>query len=195
MFGWLKKKNVHCRRKTRPVNTRATNQKPAVFSGTERNANPGESTSHTEPLAADLVVTYAFDRPGMFQMASVAGIADLGISPEEIRGIALANLKRQLPQIGVDDSGLVRRIVTGENLEACTLLATQFWDNIAAETEGEVVVAVPSRDVVLFTSSQSVDGISALLQLSAEVLQEETTHGLTDRLLVWRGGQWNEFHS
>jgi uncharacterized protein YtpQ (UPF0354 family) len=72
------------------------------------------------------------------------------------------------------------------------LLAGRYWDQVAAQMAGEVVVAVPSRDVVLFCSSQSSEGIAMLGELSAKVLQRESTHGLTDRLLVWRKGKWEE---
>jgi len=43
------------------------------------------------------------------------------------------------------DLGAVKSIVAGENLEACTLLADQFWNDQAAQTDGELVAAVPSR--------------------------------------------------
>jgi uncharacterized protein YtpQ (UPF0354 family) len=83
-----------------------------------------------------------------------------------------------------------RRVVTGNNLEACTLLATTWWEQMATQVPGEIVAAVPSRDVVLFCSSKSREGLATLMSVSAEVLQRETTHALTNRLLVWRNGKW-----
>ena len=50
-------------------------------------------------------------------MASRAALAELGVEPDEIRGLAIANLKRQLPEIGFVDRGPVLRIVTGGELE------------------------------------------------------------------------------
>jgi uncharacterized protein YtpQ (UPF0354 family) len=192
MFGWFKKKNPVAAEPDR--STLVARIKTLQFTAALKGMNiPEDQLPYTEPLVADLLVTYAFDLPGMFQMASGAAIAELGIRPEEVRAVAVANLKRQLPQIGSAEHGPARRIVTGENMEACTILAGPYWDQIAAETEGEVVVAVPSRDVVLFCSSKSAEGIAALRAASAEVLQEETTHRLTERLLVWRGGRWAEF--
>ena len=192
MFGWFKKKS------TAPTEPDRSTLVPRIkthqFTAALKGMNvPEDQLPYTEPLVADLLVTYAFDLPGMFQMASGAAIRELGIRPEEARGIAVANLKRQLPEIGFAEHGPVSRIVTGENLEACTLLAETFWDQIAAETDGEVVVSVPSRDVVLFCGSNSADGIAVLRAIAAEVLQEETTHGLTERLLVRRAGRWVEY--
>ena len=119
---------------------------------------PADQLPFSEPLVADLVVAYAFDLPGMFQMASLDSILELGIQKEDIRSVAIENLRRSLPEIGATDHGEFQRIVTGENLEACTLLAVRFWDQVTEETESEVVVAVPSRDVVLYCSSESEEG-------------------------------------
>jgi len=191
MFGWFKKN----RAKDEPDRSALVPRiKNLQFTAALKGMNiPQDDLPYTEPLVADLLVAYAFDLPGMFQMASRSAIAQLGIRPEETRGIAIDNLKRQLPEIGHAEHGPVNQIVTGENLEACTLLATTYWDAMAEETEGEIVLAVPSRDVVLFCSSKSNEGIKALREVSAEVLQAETTHGLSDRLLVWRGSRWAEF--
>ena len=59
--------------------------------------------------------------------------------------------------------------------------------------DGEVVVAVPSRDVVLFCDSHSADGVAAIRAFSAVVLEDEEAYRLTDQLLAWRGGRWAEF--
>jgi uncharacterized protein YtpQ (UPF0354 family) len=151
---------------------------------------PADQLPYTEPLVADLLVTYAFDLPGLFQMASQAALAAAGIAPAEARDVAIGNLKKQLPGIGVQEHGPVCSVVTGNNLEACTLLATTWWEQMATQIPGEIVAAVPSRDVLLFCSSQSLEGLAALKSVSSEVLQQETTHALTSRLLVWRKGQW-----
>lgn len=192
MFGWFKKKAPVAAGPDR--SSIVPRIKTLQFTAALKELNiPEDQLPYTEPLVADLLITYAFDLPGMFQMASGAAIAEIGIRPEEARSLAIANLKRQLPQIGSQENGPIQRIVTGDNLEACTLLAGPYWDQVAAQTPGEVVVAVPSRDVVFFCSSRSSEGIAMLRARSAERLQQESTHGLTDRLLVWRNGMWEEF--
>jgi uncharacterized protein YtpQ (UPF0354 family) len=148
---------------------------------------PKDRLPYTEPLVADLLVTYAFDLPGMFQMANRADFAELGIRPEEARAIAVANLKRVMPEIGIEEDRPVRRIVTGEQMEACTLLAGPFWDQIAAKMKGEVVVSVPRRDVVLFCSSKSATGIDAMRLVAAELLQEKTPHVLNQAVVGLAG--------
>jgi uncharacterized protein YtpQ (UPF0354 family) len=193
MFGWFKRKKPVLDIKPDRM-TLVPRIKTLEFTAALKELNvPEDQLPFTEPLVADLLVAYAFDLPGMFAMANGASISELGIAPGEVRSLAIANLKRQLREIGYEEDGPVRRIVTGENLEACMLLIDDLWNHIAAETASEVVVAVPSRDVVLFCSSRSTEGIAALHQLSIEVLKKESTHALTDQLLVWRDGRWAEF--
>ena len=91
------------------------------------------------------------------------------------------------------EHGPVRRVVTGENLEACILLASKFWDEVAGETDGEVVAVAPTRDDLLFCGSASAEGVGALRLVAAELVAAEDTHGLSDRLLVWRDGRWAEY--
>ena len=151
---------------------------------------PEDQRPVTEPLVADLLVTYAFDLPESFQMVTRHDLERLSISPGELRSIALENLRRDLPGISVQEAGPLLQIVTGNNLEACSLLAEAFWTELAAQISGRTVVAVPSRDVVLVCSSESPDGLEVMREATTEVLENEHTHGLTDQFLTWQNGQW-----
>jgi uncharacterized protein YtpQ (UPF0354 family) len=97
---------------------------------------PHDQMPVTEPLVADLLVTYAFDLPEMFKMASGVDLQRLSIAHAELRPLALANLRRQMPRIGIADEPPLRRIVTGNDLEACSLLANSFWDGLAGDMPG-----------------------------------------------------------
>src|SRR5262249_46797070 len=92
MFGWFKKKPTAPAEPDRStlVPRIKTLQFTAALKGMDI---PADQLPYTEPLVADLLVTYAFDLPGMFRMASGAAIAELGIRPEEARSLAIANLK------------------------------------------------------------------------------------------------------
>lgn len=190
MFGKFRKKKEPEPDRSTLVPRIKTDQFTAALRGMNI---PTDQMPYTEPLAADLLVAYAFDLPGLFMMASGAAIAKLGIPPDDVRQVALENLKRQLPEIGVAEHGPVRRVVTGENLEACILLASKFWDEVAGETAGDVVAIVPSRDHLFFCGSESAEGVKALRLVAAELANSAGNHGLSDRLLVWRAGRWAEF--
>ena len=114
---------------------------------------PADQQPITEPLVGDLLVTYAFDLPELFAMVTLDSLADLGIKAEELRGIAISNIRKRIPKIEIHENGPILQIVTGESFEACTLLNGRFWDSLADEQEsGSLVVSVPHRDLVLACS-------------------------------------------
>ncbi len=157
---------------------------------------PADQLPVTEPLAGKLVVTYAFDLPPGLLMVRQQDLAQLGISQDGLRKLSLDNLKKRMPEITVQfhgESGEVRRVITGKNLEACTLLAPAFWGKIAEQTAGEVVVAVPTRDIVVFCSSESQVGLAALKVVADEMMRLEPGHALSNELFAWRGGEWLAF--
>jgi uncharacterized protein YtpQ (UPF0354 family) len=147
----------------------------------------------TEPLVGDLVISYAFDLPQMFQMVTPYHLKRLAIKPGELRAIAIANLKHQLPEIGMTKKPHVMRVVTGNDLEACVLLADSWWNKRAAETPGEIVASVPNRNTLLYCSSKSAEGLRALRKFTDEAYASETTHALSKHLFVWRKGHWSVF--
>jgi uncharacterized protein YtpQ (UPF0354 family) len=147
-----------------------------------------------EPLVADLLVTYAFDLPDMFQMVCARDVRRLGLSPEQLRATAVNNLQKQLGNIGREGEPPLLKMVVGNNLEACLLLIDGIWQSLASKIPPEIVVGVPTRDVLLVTSSASTKGGLQLLRDAVkEAHGRETTHALTLQLLVRRGDRWEVF--
>jgi uncharacterized protein YtpQ (UPF0354 family) len=191
MFDWLKKKQSVAEPDRLAIVPRI---KHTEFLASLREMDvPEDQMPVTEPLVGDLLVTYAFDLPGLFQMVSFGDLERLSVVPGDLRALAVANLKEQLPEIGIAEEPPLHKIVTGNNLEACTLLADSFWNEMAPEVPGEIVAAVPSRDVLLFCGSQATDGIAVMKALSEEVRRGESVHALSDHLLVWRGEAWQVY--
>lgn len=154
---------------------------------------PQDQWPVTEPLVADLIISYAFDLPQTFQMVQPDDLKELGIQPGELRAIAVDNIKKQVRKIGTMEEPPVMRVWTGNDLEACVLLADSYWRELAANTPGEIVASVPRRDVLLFCSSQSEEGLFALTDITAQVYESGEAHALSKKLLVWRDGQWMPF--
>lgn len=151
-----------------------------------------------EPLVADLLVTYAFDTPQLFMMAMPHHVKQLGLKPEQLRPLAMDNLRRQIPQIQIEEIVLdggprMNRVVTGNGCEACTILAPKFWDDVAPKVNGRLVVAVASRDVVLFCGDGSKADVDAMIELGRVAFQQAGNHGLTHKLLTREEGAWVEY--
>lgn len=155
---------------------------------------PPESEPVTEPLVGDLLVTYAFDLPHAFQMVTGADLERLGLSREEMRAIAIDNVREQLDAVDIHGEPPVVQVFAGNNLDACLLLCDEIWESIAETIPPELVVAVPTRDLVLLTTTRSSKGGLDLIRRTAKEAREtERTHSLSEHLLVRRDGGWEVF--
>ncbi len=193
MFGWFKRKQ-----KPETLQPDISNLVPRFktehfITALKRTSIPADQMPLTQPYVADLYLTYAFDLRDTFMMAGVAVIAEMGLNAKEAREVASANLRRQLPEIGVVEDGQIHRVVTGANLEACTLLISDFWKQVQQELGNQLVAVVPSRDVVLFCDGSSPEAVSELRTKAAEICEEGGTHALSTRLLTWKDDAWFEY--
>ena len=90
MFGWFKKQKPAANETVPDRSTLVPRIKNLNFTAALKEMQiPEADLPYTEPLAADLLVSYALDLPGMFQMASLSTIKEMGLRPEEARALAL----------------------------------------------------------------------------------------------------------
>jgi len=157
---------------------------------------PEQEWPVTEPLVADLLISYAFDLPHAFQMITSSDLKRLNLTPEDLRRLAVKNLRRQVREIKTEGQGSpVLMLTAGQDLTACLLLLDEVWEDLAGQLPGETVVAAPSRGIILVTSSDWQDGLALIRELVAGVLERESTHRLSDVLLVRRQNTWSNFET
>src|SRR4029077_4888801 len=109
-----------------------------------------------EPLNSDLVVVYAETRLGALRILSSRD--DVGDRPR-LRDAALTNLSRLLPKIEIrPGSDGVLLISAGGEFDASLLLADNLWSGGQVKVDGDIVVAVPAKDVLIATGSHNAPG-------------------------------------
>ena len=116
----------------------------------------------------------------------------LDVQNEELRPLAVRNLRGLLPGIEVHRGDLINMVTADGNYEASLLLFADLWEREREKLRGEPVAAVPARDLLLFADSANADAVSQLKQLAAK-MRAEATYALTDRLFVLREGRWLPF--
>ncbi|HTR40776.1 MAG TPA: DUF1444 family protein, partial [Pseudomonadales bacterium] len=80
----------------------------------------------------------------------------------------------------------------GGDYEASLLLFDGIWNGIKNEVRGNVIAAIPTRDLLIVTGSEDPEG----LQRMKKIIEDATTKGsyrLTKKLFVYREGKFNEF--
>lgn len=139
-----------------------------------------------------LVVVYAEDTPNNIRYFSPDVLAKAGVERGKLRALAVDNLRRLLPQVEFHQGGLFTMLTAGGNYEASLLLFDDLWTRGKLEVDGEIVVAVPSRDVLLVTGSKNEEGIAQLREAAAEIF-DEGSYTLTKQLFVYRKGKFVRF--
>lgn len=122
----------------------------------------GDRLAVTEHLAGDLWIVYAFDTPEAMLTMQHKHLWELELKTQELRSLAMENLRRILPPIMQHGDGPLFMLTAGGDYVASLLLFDDVWAEIHETTEGDIVAAVPSRDVLFFTDSSSKEGIEEL---------------------------------
>jgi uncharacterized protein YtpQ (UPF0354 family) len=140
----------------------------------------------------ELVIVYAQDDPN--RMRYLTTQEDFGLSREELRSLAIANLKRVLPKIEMGRVGDVALMSAGGNYEASLLLIDDIWSSGQIQVNGDIVVAIPTRDTLLVTGSRSRSGLKLVRELTAK-FKAQGPYELTDTLFRYRDGRFTRFGS
>jgi uncharacterized protein YtpQ (UPF0354 family) len=149
----------------------------------------------TDPLVGDLIVTYALDLPGAFKMFSQREFEKSGLTRQELRATAVANLRKDLPRLKLSTKGPLVSLALGNNLDACLLVIDRIWEQVIPHmpVPGKIVAIAPNRDVVLCTGSESEEGVTKLRQIAKLQHAKEPIHSLTEQLLLREGKEWFVF--
>jgi uncharacterized protein YtpQ (UPF0354 family) len=145
-----------------------------------------------DDLNEDLVIVYAEDTPRNIRYLTPDDLSELGIKKAQLRALAVGNLRNLLPKIELSKGPLVTMITAGGDYEASLLLLDNLWTSDQLAVEGEIIVAIPARDVLLFTGSKQPGGVAKLRQLASDISQK-ASYRLTDRLFVYRSGKFQPY--
>ncbi len=148
--------------------------------------------SYCEPLNEHLVVLYAVDTERSIKYLGSDDIESLGLEPGELRRRALKNLNAILPEFERHGDSGTYMVTAGGTYEASLLLVDTIWTTENFAVEGDIVVAVPSRDLLLVTGSKDPDGLKRLHDAANETVQNAVYY-LTAKLFVRRNGKWLPF--
>ena len=145
-----------------------------------------------EDFNEDLIVVYAEDLPKGIRYLAPADLKDTKIQRGELRGLACDNLKRLLPKIERHGANGFYMVTAGGDYEASLLLLDSIWSGGQMEVQGDIVVAIPSRDLLLVTGSENAQGIGKLKLMVAEA-SKQGAYRLTEKLFVYHNGKFEEF--
>lgn len=153
----------------------------------------------TKPFVGDLIISYAFETPEHFVSVTPPLMSDAGLKADSLHEIAMQNLEATLSdKINIQDLLMYNAIVTGNHLEASTLLLSGLWEMLAAGCIGDLLMVVPTRDSVLFMDSgndlqltdaslNSKQMLNLMCAAALDSRDEQQIHSLSEYVFAWNG--------
>ncbi|WP_058187668.1 DUF1444 family protein [Terracidiphilus gabretensis] len=154
---------------------------------------PGNGNTMAEHLCGDLWIVYAVDEPETIKTLSLESITAVGLEEDELRNLAVENLSRILPAAECHGGGPWYLLTAGADYVASLLLFNNIWEQVADMVSGNIVATVPTRDVLMFTGSESEEGLSGMRAKSQELCRTEP-YSISESLIVRNAGKWVMFN-
>jgi hypothetical protein len=121
-----------------------------------------------KPFLGDVYVVWVVDSPNTMAMVNQGTLEELGMPVEDAPGLF--------------------QVWVGDSYEASRLLLHDRWAPLVATVPGDLVVAAPSREALLFTGSEDSGGLYLLSQLAQGI--SEGAYGLSPQLYLWTPETW-----
>jgi uncharacterized protein YtpQ (UPF0354 family) len=147
-----------------------------------------------EHMCGDLWIVYAVDKPESMSSLARTDMAAAGIAEENLRNLALENLRRIMPSVEQHGDGPWYGLFAGGDYTASLLLFDSVWDQVADSIEGDIVAVVPARDTLLFTGSESPEGLK-MIKEQANYVVTTGNYIVSDTLIVRKDGRWEVFNA
>lgn len=142
-----------------------------------------------DALNNDLVILYAEDSPDKLAYLTPERLAEAKIGRDGLRTLATQNLRRLLKErIKIEPTSGGYMVTVGGTFEASVLLLEEFWRGDVMPVNGDYVITVPTRDLLLVTGSKNPPGIEALRRVAGTV-SSDTPYRITSALFVFRDGK------
>jgi hypothetical protein len=97
-----------------------------------------------------------------------------------------------LEKVELQPGDTASMVLCGGNYEASMLLVDDLWQQMQGNVQGELVACAPSRDLLLFTGTETEGGLEALRGIADEV-HEGGSYLVSKTILVRRNDRWEEF--
>jgi uncharacterized protein YtpQ (UPF0354 family) len=146
-----------------------------------------------EKLNNTLYVFYAFDTPTSIRYMTEDDLRDIGIKESELRDLSKSNLKKSIPDLELEgDPAALSMLVADGTYEASFILFDEIWTKEQFPVKGNIVVYIPTRDVVLITGSEDDANLAKVRDLIYNK-GSQWSHFITEVGFVRVDDRWQEY--
>ncbi|MCM8543530.1 MAG: DUF1444 family protein [Lentisphaeraceae bacterium] len=130
-----------------------------------------EDSPVEKKLIGDLIVFYAFDMETHFEILSLGEFDAFDLDNEGLHQLALNNLRNLNLDIQVHQSEHLNMLTAGGDYEAALILLSEIWDSVSSMVDGDLLVSVPTRDIIYFTGS-SPENTESIKAYTSKMVEE-----------------------
>ena len=157
-------------------------------------SSKGELPFYYEKLNDVLYVLYAIDTPSSIKFMPKEDINALGVEEGELRNLSMSNLMNANVSLQIQgDRSTISMVVADGIYEASFLLYDDLWTKENFPVKGDIVVYVPSRDVLIVTGSEDTESLETVRGIVHNP-ESQWSHAVTDIGFVREKNKWVEFH-
>ncbi|CAM1348543.1 DUF1444 family protein [Tenacibaculum halocynthiae] len=144
-----------------------------------------------EPYNEDLIIVYAEDREESIHYFNQKEFEKLEISKDTLLEFSVNNLNNVLPKIEKIGENGNFGLIAGGDYEVSLLLMTDIWTKENFDVNGEIVIAIPNRDLVFITGSNDKEAIEKLKGTVKESY-ETGNHSISTNFYKWNGKKFKK---
>lgn len=157
-------------------------------------ASSGAAKGHfpRQPLVDGLVALLMLDSPRSARLVNDSDCQALGLTPDEAYALGRANLRRELRPMAQAAKAVAPGSVgtlEGDFYESGRVLLHEDWAPLARAQKGALIVALPAKNLLIYSADDSPAGRDAL-RLLARDLMKRSPGPLSDLLLRWTPEGW-----
>jgi uncharacterized protein YtpQ (UPF0354 family) len=121
-------------------------------------------------------------------------IANLDVKEEELRDLSMSNLMNAIESLQIKgDPSTISMVVADGTYEASFLIYDALWTKETFPVKGDIVVYVPSRDVVIVTGSEDTDSLETVKGIVHNP-ENQWPHAVTNVGFTRKENKWVKFH-
>ncbi len=140
-----------------------------------------------------LIIVYAEDAKNSIRYLTNDDLRTLSISKDSIKAIAIKNLSNLLANIQRDGSNGTYMLTAGGNYEASIILLNNIFSKESLPVNGNFVIAIPNRGMLLITGSNDKEGIEKIKELSKKLF-ETGSYQVSEYLYKWNGKIFEKYN-
>lgn len=147
-----------------------------------------ENTHVYEKYNSELYIFYAEDKESSISYLTKERIEQLNIGIETLKQKSIENLNSVVSKMESHGENGYFMLTSGGDYES-SLLLFDIWNKENFPVDGELIIGIPARDILLITGTNDLENIEKLKN-TIEEINENGDHLVSDKIFIFKNGKF-----